>query len=98
MHGDDEHYTLTVALRKHAVTWARGSRVSLRSRRYSPRHRPREQLPRRARGPRKADHRARARAWADGSSWNSVTTRLQSDGYTVDVPPNPLRGVSSDST
>jgi pimeloyl-ACP methyl ester carboxylesterase len=36
-------------------------------------------------------------AWADGSSWSSVVTRLQNDGYTVDVPPNPLRGVSSDS-
>jgi pimeloyl-ACP methyl ester carboxylesterase len=37
-------------------------------------------------------------AWADGSSWSSVATRLQSDGYTVAVPPNPLRGLSSDST
>ena len=36
-------------------------------------------------------------AWADGSSWDGVVTRLQKDGYTVDVPPNPLRGVSSDS-
>ncbi len=36
-------------------------------------------------------------AWADGSSWDGVITRLQKDGYTVDVPPNPLRGVSSDS-
>jgi pimeloyl-ACP methyl ester carboxylesterase len=36
-------------------------------------------------------------AWADGSSWSGVVTRLQNDGYTVDVPPNPLRGVSSDS-
>ena len=36
-------------------------------------------------------------AWADGSSWGGVVTRLQQDGYTVDVPPNPLRGVSSDS-
>jgi pimeloyl-ACP methyl ester carboxylesterase len=32
-------------------------------------------------------------AWADGSSWGGVVTRLQNDGYTVDVPPNPLRGV-----
>ena len=30
-------------------------------------------------------------AWADGSSWSGVVTRLQQDGYTVDVPPNPLR-------
>jgi len=36
-------------------------------------------------------------AWADGSSWSGVVTRLQKDGYTVDVPPNPLRGVDSDS-
>ena len=36
-------------------------------------------------------------AWADGSSWDGVVTRLQNDGYTVDVPPNPLRGVDSDS-
>jgi pimeloyl-ACP methyl ester carboxylesterase len=36
-------------------------------------------------------------AWADGSSWNGVVTRLQRDGYTVDVPPDPLRGVASDS-
>lgn len=37
-------------------------------------------------------------AWADGSSWSPVTERLQKDGYTVDVPPNPLRGLASDST
>jgi pimeloyl-ACP methyl ester carboxylesterase len=36
-------------------------------------------------------------AWADGSSWDGVVRRLQHDGYTVDVPPNPLRGVASDS-
>jgi pimeloyl-ACP methyl ester carboxylesterase len=36
-------------------------------------------------------------AWADGSSWDGVVARLQKDGYTVDVPPNPLGGVSSDS-
>jgi pimeloyl-ACP methyl ester carboxylesterase len=36
-------------------------------------------------------------AWADGASWSGVVTRLQSDGYTVDVPPNPLRGVANDS-
>jgi pimeloyl-ACP methyl ester carboxylesterase len=37
-------------------------------------------------------------AWADGSSWNRVTKRLQADGYTVAVPPNPLRSLSGDST
>jgi pimeloyl-ACP methyl ester carboxylesterase len=36
-------------------------------------------------------------AWADGSSWSGVVTRLQQAGYTVDVPPNPLRGPASDS-
>jgi pimeloyl-ACP methyl ester carboxylesterase len=36
-------------------------------------------------------------AWADGSSFAAVVTRLQQDGYTVDVPPNPLRGPASDS-
>lgn len=37
-------------------------------------------------------------AWADGSSWSGVTQRLQRRGYTVDVVPNPLRGLDSDST
>jgi pimeloyl-ACP methyl ester carboxylesterase len=36
-------------------------------------------------------------AWADGSSWDGVVKNLQSKGYTVDVPPNPLRGLASDS-
>jgi pimeloyl-ACP methyl ester carboxylesterase len=36
-------------------------------------------------------------AWADGSSWNGVAKVLQGDGYTVDVPPNPLRGLAADS-
>lgn len=36
-------------------------------------------------------------AWADASSWNPVTKRLQSAGYTVLVPPNPLRSLSGDS-
>jgi pimeloyl-ACP methyl ester carboxylesterase len=36
-------------------------------------------------------------AWADGSSWDAVVAQLQKDGYTVDVPPNPLRGPDSDS-
>ena len=36
-------------------------------------------------------------AWADGSSWDQVVANLQDDGYTVYVPPNPLRGVSYDS-
>src|SRR2546427_7154017 len=36
-------------------------------------------------------------AWADGSSWSGVVARLQDQGYTVYVPPNPLRGLASDS-
>jgi pimeloyl-ACP methyl ester carboxylesterase len=35
-------------------------------------------------------------AWADSSSWDSVVSRLQRDGYTVYVPPNPLLGLSYD--
>jgi pimeloyl-ACP methyl ester carboxylesterase len=35
-------------------------------------------------------------AWANGSSWNGVVQRLQADGYTVDVPPNPLLGLAYD--
>ncbi|WP_239083860.1 alpha/beta fold hydrolase [Asanoa ishikariensis] len=36
-------------------------------------------------------------AWADGSSWNGVTSRLLDAGYDVRVPPNPLRSVKTDS-
>lgn len=36
-------------------------------------------------------------AWADASSWNGVTARLQGDGFTVYAVPNPLRGLSSDA-
>jgi pimeloyl-ACP methyl ester carboxylesterase len=36
-------------------------------------------------------------AWADSSSWNAVVTRLQHDGYTVYVPPNPLLGLTYDA-
>jgi pimeloyl-ACP methyl ester carboxylesterase len=36
-------------------------------------------------------------AWADGSSWDGVVKDLQQRGYTVDVPPNPLRGLHADS-
>jgi len=32
-------------------------------------------------------------AWADSSSWDGVIQRLQLLGYTVDVPPNPLRSL-----
>jgi len=36
-------------------------------------------------------------AWADGSSWNAVTSELQSRGFTVLVPPNLLHGVENDA-
>ena len=37
-------------------------------------------------------------AWADASSWSKVIRQLQEDGFTVDAPPNPLRGVSYDTS
>lgn len=36
-------------------------------------------------------------AWADASSWDNVIPVLQHEGYTVDAPPNPLRGLTGDS-
>jgi pimeloyl-ACP methyl ester carboxylesterase len=36
-------------------------------------------------------------AFADGSSWNGVIERLQQQGYTVQAPANPLRGLIADS-
>src|SRR6516165_8200004 len=36
-------------------------------------------------------------AWADASSWSKVIRQLQEDGFTVDAPPNPLRGVNYDA-
>jgi pimeloyl-ACP methyl ester carboxylesterase len=36
-------------------------------------------------------------AWADGSSWSGEVKRLQARGYTVDVAPNPLRGLAEDA-
>ena len=36
-------------------------------------------------------------AFADASSWNRVIEELQHQGYDVIAPPNPLRGVRSDS-
>jgi pimeloyl-ACP methyl ester carboxylesterase len=38
-----------------------------------------------------------AGAWADNSSFAGVVRRLQYDGYTVDVPPNPLQSLTYDS-
>jgi pimeloyl-ACP methyl ester carboxylesterase len=36
-------------------------------------------------------------AFADGSSWSGVITRLQKAGVPVVAPPNPLRGIAHDS-
>ena len=36
-------------------------------------------------------------AWADASSWDKVIPIMQREGYAVDAPPNPLRGLASDS-
>jgi pimeloyl-ACP methyl ester carboxylesterase len=35
--------------------------------------------------------------WADASSWSNVIAILQSEGYKVMAPPNPLRGLARDS-
>jgi len=37
-------------------------------------------------------------AWADASSWTGVIRLLQQAGYTVDAPPDPLQGLTYDST
>lgn len=37
-------------------------------------------------------------AFADASSWTGVIERLQARGITVTAPPNPLRGISTDSS
>jgi pimeloyl-ACP methyl ester carboxylesterase len=36
-------------------------------------------------------------AWADSGSWSKEVRALQGDGYTVVVPPNPLRGLPADA-
>lgn len=36
-------------------------------------------------------------AWADGASWNAVSTGLQGQGFTVLTPPNLLHGVAGDA-
>ncbi len=36
-------------------------------------------------------------AWADASGWSGVISRLQSKGFTVIAPANPLRGLHSDA-
>ena len=36
-------------------------------------------------------------AWAGGSSWDGVALLLRSQGYTVDIAPNGLRGLTEDT-
>jgi pimeloyl-ACP methyl ester carboxylesterase len=36
-------------------------------------------------------------AWANNASWSRVIKRLQSDGYTVVAPPNPLQSLNGDA-
>ena len=36
-------------------------------------------------------------AWADGASWNAVSSELQGQGFTVLTPPNLLHGVAGDA-
>ncbi len=36
-------------------------------------------------------------AWANSASWDGVIGRLQSEGYSVDAPPNPLRSLKGDA-
>jgi pimeloyl-ACP methyl ester carboxylesterase len=36
-------------------------------------------------------------AWADGSSWNAVSTELQRQGFPILTPPNLLHGVAGDA-
>jgi pimeloyl-ACP methyl ester carboxylesterase len=36
-------------------------------------------------------------AWANSASWSGVIERLQTEGYTVDAPPNPLQSLNGDA-
>jgi pimeloyl-ACP methyl ester carboxylesterase len=36
-------------------------------------------------------------AWANNASWSGVIERLQTEGYTVDAPPNPLQSLNGDA-
>jgi pimeloyl-ACP methyl ester carboxylesterase len=99
MHDNDEHKTFTVALRSHAVTLAAGiAAVVAVAALFASSSSARAVAAHGTKAPPKPTIVLVHGAWADGSSWSSVTERLQSDGYTVDVPPNPLRSLSGDST
>ena len=98
MHHNDEHNTVAVAPRKQSVSWAAGiaavlAVVALFASSSSAR----------ADAAQGKDSFAKPTivlvhgAWAGPSSWDEVASRLQKDGYTVDVPVNPLRSLSGDS-
>jgi pimeloyl-ACP methyl ester carboxylesterase len=36
-------------------------------------------------------------AWANNAAWSGVVGRLQTEGYTVDAPPNPLQSLKGDA-
>ena len=36
-------------------------------------------------------------AWANNAAWSGVIERLQTEGYTVDAPPNPLQSLTGDA-
>jgi pimeloyl-ACP methyl ester carboxylesterase len=36
-------------------------------------------------------------AWANNAAWSGVVERLQTEGYTVDAPPNPLQSLLGDA-
>jgi pimeloyl-ACP methyl ester carboxylesterase len=36
-------------------------------------------------------------AWANSAAWSGVIERLQTEGYTVDAPPDPLRSLKGDA-
>src|SRR6185369_17024295 len=36
-------------------------------------------------------------AWANNAAWSGVIERLQSEGYAVDAPPNPLQSLTGDA-
>ena len=101
MDDNDEHYALTGALRKHAVTWA------------PTRSHCRGHLP--ASGVDSVSHQSPTSkhegitdmtvqpnivlvhgAWADGSSWSAVIERLQADGFVVTAPQFPMAALADD--
>jgi len=98
MHDNDEHHTLAVAPRERAVFWAAAiaGLLALAALFASS-----SSAGAAAANGKKADAKPTIvlvhGAWADGSSWNRVTKRLQKDGYAVDVPANPLRSLSGDA-